>query len=157
MDVSAAHPVEEVRHVLGEGNLLPLDKEDALVLERTRPVGVDLQLAPNVLADHKLLGETLVDEAVQEAALLVRDDQLVPFVLLQSQALQSVVLDELKPVGRQIYRYKAKLIIHLLRLNLPHFAHCGSVFNVQNRTRQYFFNFLLDFFTLSLSDREAPL
>ena len=131
--------------ISGHGLLFPLDKEDAFVLERTRPVGVDLQLAPNVLADHKLLGETLVDEAVQEAALLVRDDQLVPFVLLQSQALQSVVLDELEPVGRQIYRYKAKLLIHLLRLNLLHFAHCGSVFNVQNRTRQYFFQLFAGF------------
>ena len=57
MDVSAAHPVEEVRHVLGEGDLLPLDKEDALVLEGAGPVHVDLELPPDILRYHQELGE----------------------------------------------------------------------------------------------------
>ena len=57
MDISAAHPVEEVRHVLREGDLLPLDKEDALVLEGAGPVHVDLELTPDILRYHEELGE----------------------------------------------------------------------------------------------------
>lgn len=49
MDVAAAHPVEELGHFLGEGDLLPLDKEDPLVLEGAGPVHVDLELAPDIL------------------------------------------------------------------------------------------------------------
>ena len=36
----------------------------------------------------------LVHEAVEEASLIVRYHQLVPFLRLQSQALQGVVLDK---------------------------------------------------------------
>ena len=57
MYVSATHPVEELGHFLGEGDLLPLDKEDALVLEGAGPVHVDLELPPNILRYHQELGE----------------------------------------------------------------------------------------------------
>ena len=57
MNVPAAHPVEEVLHLLRQRNLLPLDEEDALVLERAGPVHVHLQLATNILGDDQQLGE----------------------------------------------------------------------------------------------------
>ena len=57
MNVSATHPVEELGHFLGEGDLLPLDKEDPLVLEGAGPVHVDLELAPDILGDHEQLGK----------------------------------------------------------------------------------------------------
>lgn len=59
VNVSATHPVEKLRHFLGKGDLLPLDKEDPLVLEGAGPVHVDLELAPDILGDHEQLGETL--------------------------------------------------------------------------------------------------
>ena len=49
MYVAATHPVEELGHFLGERDLLPLDKEDPLVLEGAGPVHVDLELAPDIL------------------------------------------------------------------------------------------------------------
>ena len=58
MDVPAAHPVEQLRHLVGQRNLLSLDKEDAFVLQRTWPVHVDLQLAANVLRDDQQLWKT---------------------------------------------------------------------------------------------------
>ena len=39
----------------------------------------------------------LVHKAVQESPLIVRYDELVPFLWLQSEALQGVVLDEGEP------------------------------------------------------------
>ena len=56
MYVAATHPVEELGHFLGERDLLPLDKEDPLVLEGAGPVHVDLELAPDILRDHQELG-----------------------------------------------------------------------------------------------------
>ena len=41
----------------------------------------------------------LIHKAVQESPLIVRYDELVPFLWLQSHALQGVVLDEGEPVG----------------------------------------------------------
>ena len=58
MDVTAAHPAEEVGHLLRQRNLLPLHKEDAFVLERTRPVHVNLELTANVLGDDQQLGKS---------------------------------------------------------------------------------------------------
>ena len=58
MDVPAAHPVEQLRHLVGQRNLLPFDKEDAFVLERTGPVHVNLELAANILRDDQQLRET---------------------------------------------------------------------------------------------------
>ena len=58
MDVPATHPVEQLGHLVRQRNLLSLDKEDALVLERTGPVHVDLQLAANVLRDDQQLWKT---------------------------------------------------------------------------------------------------
>ena len=57
MNVAAAHPVEEVLHLLRQRDLLPLDEEDALVLERAGPVHVHLQLAPHILGDDQQLRE----------------------------------------------------------------------------------------------------
>ena len=61
MNVSATHPVEELGHFLGKGDLLPLDKEDPLVLQGAGPVHVDLELAPDILGDHEQLGEALAN------------------------------------------------------------------------------------------------
>ena len=58
MDVSATHPVEQLRHLVGQGNLLSLYKEDAFVLERTGPVHVNLKLAANILRDDQQLRKT---------------------------------------------------------------------------------------------------
>ena len=58
MDVPAAHPVEQLRHLVGQWNLLSLHKEDAFVLERTGPVHVNLQLASNVLGNDQQLRKT---------------------------------------------------------------------------------------------------
>ena len=58
VDVAAAHPAQEVRHLLGERDLLSLHEEDAFVLERTRPVHVHLELAANVLGDDQKLRKT---------------------------------------------------------------------------------------------------
>ena len=82
MDVSAHHVIKQLVNILWQWLLFPFDEEDPLVLERARPVGVDLQLPSDVLADDQLLREALVHEAVEEPSLLVRYDQLVPFVLL---------------------------------------------------------------------------
>ena len=58
MDVAATHPVEQLRHLVRQRNLLSLHKEDAFVLERTGPVHVNLELAANVLRDDQQLRET---------------------------------------------------------------------------------------------------
>ena len=58
MDVSATHPVEQLRHLVGQGNLLSLYKEDAFVLERTGPVHVNLKLSANILRDDQQLRKT---------------------------------------------------------------------------------------------------
>jgi hypothetical protein len=50
--------------VLRDGHLLALDKEDALVPEAAGPVGVDLQVAGDVLADHHGLRQILVQESL---------------------------------------------------------------------------------------------
>ena len=57
MDVPAGHVVQEVPRLLRQGAVVPLDEEDALVPERAGPVGVDLQLAPDILGDDQLLRE----------------------------------------------------------------------------------------------------
>ena len=58
MDVTATHPVEKLRHLVRQRNLLSLYKEDAFVLQRTGPVHVDLELAANVLRDDQQLRKT---------------------------------------------------------------------------------------------------
>ena len=51
MDVTAREMVQQVLVLLQQGLGLSLDKEDPLVLERTWPVGVDLELTADVLGD----------------------------------------------------------------------------------------------------------
>ena len=58
MDVPATHPVEQLRHLVRQRNLLSLHKEDAFVLQRTGPVHVNLKLAANVLRDDQQLRKT---------------------------------------------------------------------------------------------------
>lgn len=55
MDVTAREMVQQVLVLLRQGLGLSLDKEDPLVLERTGPVGVDLELTSDVLGDDQLL------------------------------------------------------------------------------------------------------
>ena len=63
MNVTAGQDGQEV--LLWQGQLVPLDEVDALVLERGRPVGVADQVSGEVLADHQLLlGENKVRIAI---------------------------------------------------------------------------------------------
>ena len=63
MNVTTGQDSQEV--LLWQGQLVPLDEVDALVLERGRPVGVADQVSGEVLADHQLLlGENKVRIAI---------------------------------------------------------------------------------------------
>ena len=97
MDVPTGHVVQQVVHLLRQGLVVPLHEEDPLVPEGAGPVRVHLELAPDVLGDDQLLGQVSLYEAEDVTPLLVRDNQLVPFLLLQPETFQSVVLDEIQP------------------------------------------------------------
>ena len=50
-----------------------------------------------MIYQHSSTVPALIHKTVQETPLVVRYDELVPFLGLQSQALQGVVLDEGEP------------------------------------------------------------
>ena len=52
-----------------------------------------------MIYQHSSTVPALIHKTVKEAPLVVRYDELVPFLGLQSQALQGVVLDEGEPVA----------------------------------------------------------
>ena len=56
-----------------------------------------LEVAGNVLGDDHLLGLILVHEGHEVVPLLVRDDNLVPLILLEPHAGQRVLPDEVHP------------------------------------------------------------
>ena len=101
MDISTRHVVHN-SVALGDGLGFPLDEEYPFVAEGTRPVRVNLKLTSDVLRDHQFLRFRLVEEAHDEVALLVGDQQLVPLVRLEAQALECVVLQELQPLVRAV-------------------------------------------------------
>ena len=100
--------IQEIRRIivliiqLRNTFILSFNKEYSLVSQVTRPVRVNLKLTSDVLGDHQLLRFRLVEEAHDEVALLVGDQQLVPLVRLEAQALECVVLQELQPLVRAV-------------------------------------------------------
>ena len=98
MDIAASHVVEKAGPFFGQRLRVAFHKEHAFISERTWPVRVNLKLTSDVLRDHQFLRLSLVEEAHDEVALLIRDQQLVPLVRLQPKALESVILEEVEPL-----------------------------------------------------------
>ena len=75
----------------------------------------------NILKNHNIDELTFLNEADNVLPLTIGQDQLVPFVLLQPQTLQAVVLDEVHPDTRKLENYLGYLQILPFIMT---FTHC---------------------------------
>ena len=140
MDFAATHPVEQLRHLVRQRNLLSLHKEDSFVLERTGPVHVNLELAANVLRDDQQLRETCQQH--NEIAWLLSKRYLVkkfneekvripplprPCFLGQTTLMSNVIFVGWKEGEVDLTQAKSIIVSNDISVDWIHFFYCSCL------------------------------